>query len=160
MKKIITTVLILTLAAGGAYYILQKNKEKNAAQVAVVAEKNTDVVVRTAKVAYENINDEFTVDGNFLANTQATIAAETGGQIVALYVKEGSSVGVGQVIAKLKGDKYDVNVNNAQANLEQAISALNRYEAAYKTGGVTALQLDQARLQVIEIGRASCRERV
>lgn len=148
MKKIITTVLILTLAAGGAYYILQKNKEKNAAQVAVVAEKNTDVVVRTAKVAYENINDEFTVDGNFLANTQATIAAETGGQIVALYVKEGSSVGVGQVIAKLKGDKYDVNVNNAQANLEQAISALNRYEAAYKTGGVTALQLDQARLQV------------
>ena len=148
MKKIITSVLAIVVLGGGAYYILNKNKTKNAEKVAAVAEKNSSVAVRTAKVTSEIIDDTFSVNGNFLPETATIVASETAGQVVALYVKEGSIVSPGQVIAKLKGDKQDVGINNAQIALDQAIAALNRYEAAYKTGGVTALQLDQARFQV------------
>lgn len=148
MKKIIISILLIVLAGGGAYYILSGNKKRNQEQVAVVAQKNTEVMVRTAPVKYENVNNIFSVNGNFIPNTRANISAETGGQVVGLYVKEGSYVSVGEVIAKLKGDKFDVGVSNAKANYDQALSQLNRFEQAYKTGGITALQLDQARLQV------------
>ncbi len=148
MKKTLTTILVLVAVAAGIFFILRHNKEKNQEQVDIVAQKNADIAVRTAKVQYENMNGQFSVNGTFLANTTANISAEMGGQLVALYIREGSHVSPGQVIAKLKGDKLDVSVNNAKANLDNAQSALARYEAAFKTGGVTALQLDQAKLQV------------
>lgn len=147
-KKSLLSILAVVAVAIGFYVILQNNKAKNQEEVNIVAEKNTEVAVRAVSVQYEDISNEIAINGTFKAKTTASISAEMGGQLVALYVKEGSQVRAGQVIAKLKGDKLSVQTSNAQANLDQAISALARYEAAYKTGGVTALQLDQARLQV------------
>lgn len=147
-KRTLFTILAIILIGAGFYWILQNNKKKNQQEVAIVAEKNTDVAVRTAPVKREEISGEFTVNGTFLPNKQSQIASEINGQLVALYIKEGSYVKAGQSIGRLAGEKLNVTVGNANANLSQAQSALSRYEAAYKTGGVTALQLDQARLQV------------
>jgi len=108
MKKIITTLLVLAVAAAGAYFILTGNKKKNQEQVDIVAKKNSDVSVRTALVSYQTVDNEFSVNGNFIANAQAQISSEMAGQLIALYVKEGSYVKVGQVIGKMKGDKLDV----------------------------------------------------
>ncbi len=147
-KRTIITILAIIAVGVGFYFILQNNKENNAKEVAIVAQKNTDVAVRTVPVKKEEISGEFKVNGTFLPNKESQIASEISGQIVALYVKEGSYVRAGQSIGRLAGEKLNVNVVDAQANLSQAQSALNRYESAYKTGGITALQLDQARLQV------------
>ena len=147
-KRTLITIVILIVVSIGFYLILQNNKKKNQAEVAIVAETNADVAVRTSAAKTEEISGEFKVNGTFLPNKQSQIAAEISGQLIALNVKEGSYVKAGQSIGRLGGEKLNVNVVNAQANLSQAQSALSRYEAAYRTGGVTALQLDQARLQV------------
>ncbi len=147
-KKTLITILAIVVVGVGFFFILQNNKKKNQEEVAIVAQKNTDIAVRTAPVKREEISGEFSVNGTFLPNRQGDISAEIGGQLIALYVKEGSYVRAGQSIGRLGGEKINVDVSNAQANLAQAQSALSRYEAAYKTGGVTALQLDQARLQL------------
>lgn len=147
-KKTIITILALAGVAVAFFLILQNNKAKNEAELNIVAQKNTEVSVRTATAQTENITGQFTVNGTFQPETRTNISAEMGGQVVAIYVEEGSEVKAGQVIAKLSGDKINVNVNNAKANLDNAVSTLERYEAAYKTGGITAVQLDQARLQV------------
>ncbi len=147
-KKTLITIISIIVVLAGFFWILQNNKKKNEQEVAIVAEKNTDVAVRTAQVKKQEVSGEFVVNGTFLPNKQTQIAAEIGGQLIALNVREGSYVRAGQSIGRLAGEKLNVNVGNAQANLSQAQSALSRYEAAFKTGGVTALQLDQARLQV------------
>ncbi|MGI0106522.1 efflux RND transporter periplasmic adaptor subunit [Salinimicrobium sp. WS361] len=147
-KKTIITIVALVGVAVAFYLILQNNKSKNEAELEIVAQKNTEVSVRTAIVTSENISGQFTVNGTFEPETRANISAEMGGQIVEIYVEEGSEVKKGQVVARLSGDKINVNVNNAKANLDNAESTLGRYEAAFQTGGVTAVQLDQARLQV------------
>lgn len=147
-KNTIITILAVLIIGVAFYFILQGNKKRNEEQVAIVAEKNKDVAVRTTVVKAEDISGEFTVNGTFLPNRQAQISAEMGGQLISLYVKEGSYVKAGQSIGRLAGEKLNVNVSGAKANLDNAQMALSRYEQAYKTGGVTALQLDQARLQV------------
>lgn len=147
-KKSIITIISLVAVAVIFFLILQNNKSNNEAELSIVARENTEVSVRTAPAQRESISGQFTVNGTFQPETRANISAEMGGQVVAIYVEEGSEVKAGQVIAKLSGDKINVNVNNAKANLDNAISTLDRYEAAFKTGGVTAVQLDQARLQV------------
>lgn len=145
-----TIISILAVLAIGAlfFFILQRNKKKNEENVAVAAQTNSDVTVRTAKVQRQDVDSNFNVNGTFVPNKQAQISAEVGGQIEELYVKEGSYVRAGQRIARLGGEKLNTNVLSARANYDNAVSALNRYEMAYKTGGVTALQLDQARTQV------------
>lgn len=147
-KRSLFTILAIILVVGGLILILQNNKKKNQAEVAIVAETNADVAVRTAQAKKEEISGEFTVNGTFLPNKQSQIASEISGQLISLTVKEGSYVRAGQSIGRLGGEKLNVNVGNAKANLAQAQSALSRYEAAFKTGGITALQLDEARLQV------------
>ena len=63
-------------------------------------------------------------------------------------VKEGSRVGAGQTLATIKRDAIDVDVSQAQNNLQNAIIDNQRYENAFKTGGVTKQQLDNSRLQL------------
>ncbi|MDL1913456.1 MAG: efflux RND transporter periplasmic adaptor subunit [Bergeyella sp.] len=148
MKKISIYIVIVLAVGAGIYYVLKGNKEKNQEQVDIVSKKNPEVIVRTATVKYENVEDTFEVNGYFTANAQTNISAEMSGQLVALYVKEGSYVKSGQIIARLKGDKLDVSVSNAKAALDNAEMTLNRYRTAFKTGGVTALQLDEAKLRL------------
>lgn len=148
MKKFLISAVVLLAVGLGIYFILKHNKEKNEQQVAVVAQKNAKIAVNTAVVQRESINIEQNVNGTFIPEKQGNVAAEGGGQIISLTVDVGSYVSSGQIIGRLKADKQDVGLNNAQANLDNARLALSRFEAAYKTGGVTALQLDQARLAV------------
>ena len=147
-KKSIISIVVLAGVAVAFFLILQNHKNNNEQELSIVAERNTEVSVRTATAQKESISGRFTVNGTFQPQTRAKISAEMGGQVVAIYVEEGSEVKAGQVIAKLSGDKINVNLNNAKANLDNAVSTLERYEAAFQTGGVTAVQLDQARLQV------------
>ncbi|MDO5654569.1 MAG: efflux RND transporter periplasmic adaptor subunit [Flavobacteriaceae bacterium] len=147
IKTIVSVLAILGICIA-LFLILQMNKKSNEEKVAIVAEKNTDVAVRTALVQSENISGAFQVNGTFLPNKQAQISAEMGGQLIALNVREGSYVRAGQSIGRLGGEKVNVNVSAAKANLDNAQMTLNRYEQAFQTGGITALQLDQARLQV------------
>lgn len=154
-KTIITTVAVVGIALA-FFLILQNNKKENEKELSIVARENTEVAVNTAVAQKERIKGMFTVNGTFLPDTRAQISAEMGGQIAAIYVKQGDVVEKGQVIAKLTGDKTNVDLGNAKATLDNAVSNLERYEAAFKTGGVTAAQLDQARLQV-ENARAQYR---
>ena len=147
MKKILIAVVILALG-GGMAYRLHANKQKNAEEVAIVAQKEAQVAVRAAKVTQENISDLFSANGTFVAAQDLNVSSEMGGQIVQIYVKEGDFVREGQVLARTKADRTNVQLENAKAVLETAKADLKRFESAYQTGGVTAQQLEQVRLQV------------
>ncbi|WP_311322459.1 efflux RND transporter periplasmic adaptor subunit [Capnocytophaga leadbetteri] len=147
MKKVITTIIILALI-GFMAFKLYSNKQKNAEEVAIVAQKEAQVAVRAAQVAEENVSDLFSANGTFVAEQDLDVSSEVGGQIIKIFVKEGDFVTAGQVLAQTKADRTNVQLENAKAALETAKSDLKRFESAFKTGGVTAQQLEQVRLQV------------
>ena len=147
MKKVITIVVIVALM-GLMAFRLYFNKQKNAEEVAIVAQKEAQVAVRAAKVAEEKVVDLFTANGTFVAEQDLNVSSEMGGQVIKIYVKEGDFVRAGQVLAQTKADRTNVQLDNAKAALETAKSDLKRFESAFQTGGVTAQQLEQARLQL------------
>ena len=140
MKKVITTIIILALI-GFMAFKLYSNKQKNAEEVAIVAQKEAQVAVRAAQVAEENVSDLFSANGTFVAEQDLDVSSEVGGQIIKIFVKEGDFVNAGQVLAQTKADRTNVQLENAKSDLK-------RFESAFKTGGVTAQQLEQVRLQV------------
>lgn len=86
MKKVFT--LVAVLAIGGLMaYKLYSNKEKNAQEVAIVAQKEAQVAVRVAQVSQENVSELFSANGTFVAEQDLNVSSEVGGQITKIFVK-------------------------------------------------------------------------
>lgn len=150
MKKarpFIYGILVLILIGLGAYTLYQ-NKEKNKAEVAIVAQTNNDIIVNTAAVKYEHIATDYSANGTFAPFQELTFPSEISGRIVRVFVDEGSYVRIGQTLATIKKDQLEVDNSIVRANYNNAVIDNQRYENAYKTGGVTKQQLDNSRLQL------------
>jgi len=147
MKKVLYIgIVVAVLALFG--FILNNNKEKNEAETAIVGQKNTSVAVKTATVKSEIVSTDFVANGNFSPYQELNFSAENSGRVTQVLVREGSVVKIGQTLAIIKGDKLSVDVQSAKAAYQTALTDSQRFENAFKTGGVTQQQLDQAKLNL------------
>lgn len=145
MKKTIYIIIAVALI-GGAAYTLISNKNKNAEDTAIVAQKNSSVAVRVATVTTGKLDEAFKANGNFEPIQELTFSAEHSGKVISVLVKEGDYVNVGQPLLIVRGDVININAQTAKAAYDNSKADYARYENAYKTGGVTKQQLDQAKL--------------
>lgn len=148
MKKSLIYIVIALLFAGFAAYKIVDNKKQQTAKVQEVAKQVDKINVNVVTVQYESINTDYTANGTFLPKAETNLSSEISGKVVSVLVKEGSRVGAGQVVATIKKDAIEVDMSQAQNNLQNAIIDNQRYENAFKTGGVTKQQLDNSRLQL------------
>lgn len=149
MKKIIITIVVIVAALGLIGYVLTNNKKENEAKTAIVAEKNASISVKIDTVKTEQVSLDFVSNGNFEPTQELTFAAEKSGKVTKVLVKEGDYVSVGQTLAIVRSDVINVNAQTANSSYQNAAADYNRYENAYKTGGVTKQQLDQAKLAMV-----------
>ncbi|MEO8253902.1 MAG: efflux RND transporter periplasmic adaptor subunit, partial [Flavobacterium sp.] len=146
MKKTLTIGIVIIAALALIGFILTRNKEKNAEKIAIVAEKNASVSVKVATVKTEEISLDFVANGNFEPKQQLIFSAEKSGKIIKVLAKEGDRVSIGQTLAIMRGDAININAQAVEATYQNAKSDYNRFENAYKTGGVTKQQLDQSKV--------------
>ena len=152
MKKNITFVIIIIAALASIGFVLSKNKAENKAKTDIVAEKNAAVSVKTAQVKTEEVSLDFLANGSFEPIQELTFSAEKSGKVISVLVKEGDYVNVGQTLVIVRSDVINVNAQTAKAAYDNAKSDYDRYDNAYKSGGVTKQQLDQAKLALTNAG--------
>jgi RND family efflux transporter MFP subunit len=148
MKKTLIYIIVAAVLIGLGAYKIADNKKKQETEVKEVAKQVDKINVNIVTVARENIDTDYSANGTFLPKQEMNQASEIAGRIVNVLVKEGSKVSAGQVLATIKRDAIEVDISQAQNNLQNAIIDNQRYENAYKTGGVTKQQLDNSRLQL------------
>jgi RND family efflux transporter MFP subunit len=148
MKKTLIYIIVAAVLIGLAAYKIAGNKEKQTKEVTEVAKQVDKINVNVITAKRENINTDYSANGTFLPKQEMNQASEIAGRIVTVLVKEGSRVSAGQTLATIKRDAIEVDVSQAQNNLQNAVIDNQRYENAYKTGGVTKQQLDNSRLQL------------
>ena len=149
MKKIIITILVIVSALAIIAYTLINNKKENEAKTAIVAEKNASVSVKVGTVTNEDVSLDFSANGNFEPLQELKFSAEKPGRVVRVLVKEGDNVRIGQTLAIIRSEQISSDLQTAQASYQNAQADYNRFENAYKTGGVTKQQLDQAKLGLV-----------
>jgi RND family efflux transporter MFP subunit len=146
IMRIIVTIVVIILSFGAIAMVLSNNKRKSEEKTKIVAQTNASVAVRIDTVSREVPNLDVVANGNFIPAQELSLASEKSGRIVQVLTDEGRYVQKGQTVATIRVDQLSVDVRNAEANYQNARADLERYENAYKTGGVTRQQLDQARL--------------
>lgn len=145
MKKVLYIGIGLAVL-GLIGFVLTNNKKKNEAETAVVAQKNASVSVKADTIKKESVSTDFIANGSFAPLQELSFSAENAGRVTQVLVKEGSVVRIGQTLAIIKGDKLSVDVQSAKATYQNALADSQRFENAFKTGGVTKQQVDQAKL--------------
>ncbi|RZK11853.1 MAG: efflux RND transporter periplasmic adaptor subunit [Flavobacterium sp.] len=145
MKKVLYIVVGLAVL-GLIGFVLTNNKKKNEAETAVVAQKNASVSVKADTIKKESVSTDFIANGSFAPLQELSFSAENAGRVTKVLVKEGSVVRIGQTLAVIKADKISVDVQSAKASYQNALADSQRFENAFKTGGVTKQQVDQAKL--------------
>jgi membrane fusion protein (multidrug efflux system) len=154
MKKNILTVAVILGALALIAFTLNTNKKENKAKTDIVAEKNASISVKTQEVKTQEVSLDFVANGNFEPTQELTFSAEKSGKVISVLVKEGDYVNVGQTLVIVRSDFINVNAQTAKATYDNAKSDYDRYENAYKTGGVTKQQLDQAKLALTNAGNS------
>ncbi|WP_313806727.1 efflux RND transporter periplasmic adaptor subunit [Flavobacterium sp.] len=149
MKKIIITSIIILASLVAIGFVLTSNKKENQEKIDTVAATNAAVAVKVAQIKTEEVSFDFETNGTFEPIQQLTFSAEKSGKITNVLVKEGDYVRAGQVLAIMRGDAIGVSAENANAVYQNAVVDYNRFENAYKTGGVTKQQLDQAKVNML-----------
>ncbi|MFV8464130.1 efflux RND transporter periplasmic adaptor subunit [Flavobacterium sp. LB1P62] len=149
MKKNIITGIIILGAIVIIAVVLTNNKKENEAKTAIVAEKNASVSVKVETVKTEEVSLDFSANGNFEPLQELSFSAEKPGRVVRVLVDEGSTVHIGQTLAIVRSEQISSDLETAQASYQNTLSDYNRFENAFKTGGVTKQQLDQAKLGLV-----------
>lgn len=144
MKKNFIYIILVVAVIALIVYVLQKNKKQNAAKIAQVEVSNSSVLVTAKEVKEAPINLDFSATGTFEADQEQTLLSENTGRITKLLVDEGSHVKAGQLLAVIDNGVLNADAASAKANLDKAKKDVDRYESAFKTGGVTQRDLDAA----------------
>ncbi|HRD57036.1 MAG TPA: efflux RND transporter periplasmic adaptor subunit [Ferruginibacter sp.] len=147
-SKILVGILVTAGLIALIGMVLTNNKKKNEDKTAVVAQTNAGVAVKTAKVFAHPMELNFTANGKFSPGQELEFSSETAGRVIRVLVDEGSYVRKGQTLAVIKTENLAVDVQTAREGYANALRDKQRYENAYKTGGVTQQQVDQAALAV------------
>ncbi len=89
--------------------------------------------VTAEKVQRRTIRETVSASGKIFPETEVKISSDVSGEIIELYVEEGDSVTVGQVLAKIRPDEYQSAVEQGQASLNTARSQREISAANVKT---------------------------
>lgn len=135
-KNIILWVGIGAVTISLGAFILNRNKQKNKDKMSVVSDVNTEIMVRVDTVQKRTLDMVYESNGKFAAINQVDFSSETSGRVLQILVNEGDRVSSGQELAVIKADALGVDLENAQAAYENALKEKERFENAFKTGGV------------------------
>ena len=119
--------------------------------------KEIGILVEVKKVAPEEFEHYFEVNGSLEAVEQANISPEQGGQIKQIMVKEGDKVAAGTVLAKLNTSVFSTNMEELDNGIELAQTVYDRQARLWEQKIGSEIQYLEAknRLESLQKKRAT-----
>ncbi|MBD5371561.1 MAG: efflux RND transporter periplasmic adaptor subunit [Bacteroides sp.] len=141
MRALLPAALLLTLASCGS-------KESKTAD----AEEKEVIHVKVAQVMEQDVADIVTLTASVEADKVNNITSNSPNRIKQILVDEGMRVAKGQklvVLDDVNTTSYQLQVDNARANLRNVEADYKRAEELFNIGGGTRQQVDQMELRLV-----------
>ena len=97
--------------------------------------------VEMKKVELRTIYETVSGSGKIYPETEVKISSDVSGEIVELYIEEGDSVVLGQMLAKIDPDTYESFVERAEASLNNARASLATSQAQVESSRAAKEQI-------------------
>jgi len=105
--------------------------------------------VTVEKAEKRTIKETVSASGKIFPETEVKISSDVSGEITELYVKEGDSVTVGQILAKIRPDEYQSAVEQGEASVSTARSQREISSSNVQGSGAQIEQLKADRQRVL-----------
>lgn len=142
--KIIITGIVLLILTGTALKLMSNKRVVEGKIYRPDTEKK--ILVEADTVAIRGFDKIFVYTGTFTPKRETMIIPQVYGQVRGLYFEEGDVVHQGKLLAVIDDDLLRAQQLAAEANYVNAQRNLERYEKASLGGGVSGMQVDNARL--------------
>ncbi len=104
--------------------------------------RKTGETVEVEKASLRTIKETVEASGKVFPKTEVKISSDVSGQIVELYVKEGDSVTMGQVLARVDPEAYNSQVERAAAGVNSSKAGLANSKAQIESARAQKEQLE------------------
>ncbi len=117
-NKLLYILALLTTIVLVAVFFISRSRNKNAAKE-----------IETEMVAKRDIIQTVTASGKIYPEEEVKISSDVSGEIIELNVKEGAIVRRGQLLARIKPESYQANVEQSEAQLDNTRAQLSTAKA-------------------------------
>lgn len=145
--KIVAAILLIGAIAYGISWQLSKNKGTMQQEIELSRTSNTFVPVKVATVEKKSFKEDFTVNGTFQPSKEVTLVSDVSGKITKLNFDDGSYVQAGNTLLTVDNELIQNDLELSELDLEKAGKDLQRMENLLGKGGVTEVQVEEAKLR-------------
>lgn len=135
-KTVFLIIVVLSVVAVVLLTVLSSEKEVTAQR----EEERTAVTIYTAQAT--TLDDELELPGRLAVYDEVTVAAEQSGRVISVDVREGRSVGEGEVLLRIDDRLWQKRVQSAEIRLRDARRDLRRMEELFREGAVSESELE------------------
>src|SRR5665647_422659 len=113
-NKLLYILALITIGALIAAFFIAKNRKSAGAK---------DVEIQA--ISKRDIIQTVTASGKIYPEEEVKISSDVSGEIINLNVKEGDMVKKGQLLARIKPESYQANVEQSEAQLDNTKAQLS-----------------------------------
>lgn len=155
-KRAVIVVLLIVVLVGGVVLVARKKREI----AALPAPAQVAIPVESARVVAGSVSDGVSTAALVRADSTATVAAQVGGAVLEMRLREGDTVRAGEVVARIDGRALADAAESARARVAAARQAMVTQEAIFARdeelldGGAIAQQAFEVSRAQLEAARA------
>ncbi len=144
-KRVITIIGVAIVLIIFSIFKLKSNKEKVQNKL-YIHDTSAAILVDVTKPSFHTFENSFAFLGTFDPTRQNTIGSDAAGKIVRLNFQEGDRVSAGQVLAKLDDEMLNIQLENAEINVEGQKNDDTRNSNLAKDNVISGVQQEKTKL--------------
>lgn len=154
MKRVIIIGAVIVLLIVLAAMKLSANKAKAEAKI-FINDPSTAILVEAGKAENHTFENAFSFLGTFEPVRQNIIGSDASGKVIQLSVEEGDRISKGSLIAKVDDEMLQLQLQNAEINVESQKNDDNRYSNLAKENAIAGVQVEKTKnaLKMAEVQR-------
>jgi len=159
-KKIIGIIVGIALIA--AFVIKLRTNKQIATDKVYQYDKEEAIQVKAQTITSEIIDHELSFSGNFDANKETKISAETQGKVNRVFVEAGDYVRKGQSLVQLDNSLLKLQLQSVAVQIEGLEADVNRYTILANSDAINGVQLEKTTLGLksANIQKATLQEQI
>lgn len=146
MNKRLIIIIIVGVGLVGLTAMKLMSNQKAVQKKIYIHDSEAAVLVEETAPSIHTFESAFSYLGTFEPIRQNTIGSDASGKIVRLNIEEGDRVSQGQVIAKIDDEMLQLQLENAEVNIEGQKNDDIRYTNLAKDNAVPGVQVEKTKL--------------
>jgi RND family efflux transporter MFP subunit len=146
MNKRLIIIIVVAVGLVGLTAMKLMSNQAAVKKKIYIHDSEAAVLVEDAAPSIHTFESAFSYLGTFEPIRQNTIGSDASGKIIRLNVEEGDRVSQGQVIAKIDDEMLQLQLENAEVNIEGQKNDDIRYTNLAKDNAVPGVQVEKTKL--------------